>query len=167
MTGTEQVLVHDWVQQFPSHSIGNIAFGPDGALYASAGDAASFNYVDYGQPVAPNNPGNPFGDPTNEGGALRSQDLRSPADPVTLDGSIIRIDPNTGAALPTNPLFSSTDANARRIIAHGMRNPFRFTFRPGTNELWVGRCRLGRVRRNQSDRLSNRCQGGKLRLAGL
>ena len=24
------------------------------------------------------------------------------------------------------------------IVAHGFRNPFRFTFRPGTNELWVG-----------------------------
>jgi glucose/arabinose dehydrogenase len=138
MTGTEQVLIHDWAQQFPSHSIGSIAFGPDGALYATGGDGASFNYVDYGQPVAPNNPGNPFGDPANEGGALRSQDLRSPADPTTLDGSVIRIDPNTGAALPTNPLFSSSDANARRIIAYGLRNPFRFTFRPGTSEIWLG-----------------------------
>ena len=37
-----------------------------------------------------------------------------PADPVTLDGSIIRIDPATGAAMPTNPLASSPDLNARR-----------------------------------------------------
>ena len=27
---------------------------------------------------------------------------------------------------------------ARRIIAYGLRNPFRFTYRPGTNELWIG-----------------------------
>ena len=33
---------------------------------------------------------------------------------------------------------SSTDANARRIVAYGLRNPFRFTVRPGTNELWIG-----------------------------
>ena len=26
----------------------------------------------------------------------------------------------------------------RRIVAPGMRNPFRFTVRPGTSELWVG-----------------------------
>ena len=45
----EQVLVTDWFQQFPSHSIGSVVFGPDGALYASGGDGASFDYVDYGQ----------------------------------------------------------------------------------------------------------------------
>src|SRR4029453_13372872 len=32
----------------------------------------------------------------------------------------------------------NSDANARRIIAYGMRNPFRFTTRPGSDELWVG-----------------------------
>ncbi len=26
----------------------------------------------------------------------------------------------------------------RRIIANGLRNPFRFTMRPGTNDLWLG-----------------------------
>ena len=49
MTGTEQVLIENWCQQFPSHSIGTLAFGADGALYVSAGDGASFNGVDYGQ----------------------------------------------------------------------------------------------------------------------
>jgi glucose/arabinose dehydrogenase len=76
--------------------------------------------------------------PTAQGGSLRSQDLRTSGDPVTLDGSIIRVDPATGAALPTNPLAGNSDPNARRIISYGLRNPFRFTFRPGTNELWVG-----------------------------
>jgi glucose/arabinose dehydrogenase/PKD repeat protein len=59
-------------------------------------------------------------------------------DPVTLDGAVLRVNPNTGAGMPGNPFSSSTDANARRIIAYGLRNPFRMTFRPGTNELWVG-----------------------------
>ncbi len=132
MTGTEQVLIGDWFQQFPSHSIGTLMFGEDGALYASGGEGASFTAVDYGQF------GNPGGDPLNEGGALRSQDLRTSGDPVTLDGSIIRIDPDTGAALPDNPLFGHADVNAKRIVAYGLRNPFRFTTRPGTRELWVG-----------------------------
>ena len=59
-------------------------------------------------------------------------------EPVTLDGSILRVDPVTGAGLPGNPFFASSDPNARRIIATGLRNPFRLTFRPGTNELWFG-----------------------------
>ena len=37
MTGPEQVLIEDWCQQFPSHSIGSLAFGADGALYVSGG----------------------------------------------------------------------------------------------------------------------------------
>lgn len=131
MTGTEQVLIHDWVNQFPSHSIGHLAFGPDGMLYASAGDGASFNFVDTGQV------GNPFNDPLNEGGAVRAQDVRSTGDPTGLDGAIIRINPDTGAAATGNP-FTTGDANAKRIVAFGLRNPLRFTFRPGTSEIWVG-----------------------------
>src|SRR5262249_18221453 len=38
MTGNEQVLIEAWCQQFTSHSIGTVAFGADGALYASAGE---------------------------------------------------------------------------------------------------------------------------------
>jgi PKD repeat protein len=146
MTGSEQVLVENWCQQYPSHSIGTVEFGLDGKLYASGGDGASFNFADWGQDGAPLNPcGDPPGGagatltpPTAEGGALRSQDLRTSGDPVSLDGSIIRVDPATGAGLPDNPLAASADPNARRIIAYGMRNPFRFTPRPNTDELWVG-----------------------------
>ena len=51
---------------------------------------------------------------------------------------MIRVDPTTGAGLPNNPLAGSSDPNARRIVAYGLRNPFRFTFRPGTSEIWLG-----------------------------
>jgi glucose/arabinose dehydrogenase/PKD repeat protein len=132
VVGGEQVLVEDWCSQFPSHTIGTLAFGADGALYAGGGEGASFNWADHGQQ------GNPCGDPLYEGGALRAQDLRTDGDPVGLDGTIIRIDPATGQALPTNPLAGSADPNARRIVAYGLRNPFRFTMRPGTSELWIG-----------------------------
>src|SRR5215207_3980006 len=92
MTGAEQVLIEDWCQQYPSHSVGTVEFGPGGALYASAGDGASFNFADYGQDGSPLNPcGDPPGGPgtaltppTAEGGALRSQDLRTSGDPVSL-----------------------------------------------------------------------------------
>jgi PKD repeat protein/glucose/arabinose dehydrogenase len=136
MTGTEQVLIHDWCQQFPSHSIGDLAFGADGMLYVTGGDGASFNVVDYGNLPA-GSPTNPCTDPTNEGGALRSQDVRTTADETQLDGSLLRLDPNTGAAAPGNPLIGSSDPDARRIVATGLRNPFRLTMRPGTNEAWI------------------------------
>ena len=146
MVGSEQVLIEDWCQQYPSHSIGSLAFGADGALYVSGGDGASFNFADWGQDGNPLNPcGDPPGGvgsvlspPTAEGGALRSQDLRTSGDPVSLDGAILRVNPATGAGLPNNPLASSTDPNARRIIAYGLRNPFRINVRPGTNEVWIG-----------------------------
>jgi glucose/arabinose dehydrogenase len=144
MAGSEQVLVSGWCQQFPSHSIGTVTFGPDGALYAGAGDGASFNYADYGQTKNPcGDPPSPAGtsltSPTAQGGALRSQSMRRPSgQPATLDGTISRVDPNTGAGLPGNPFASSADLNARRIIAYGLRNAFRFGVRPGTEQLWVG-----------------------------
>ena len=146
MIGSEQVLIEDWCQQYPSHSIGSLAFGADGALYVSGGEGASFNFADYGQDGAPLNPcGDPPGGvggvqtpPTAEGGALRSQDVQTMSDPVGLNGAILRVDPATGAGLPDNPMASSSDPNARRIVAYGLRNPFRATVRPGTNEVWIG-----------------------------
>jgi glucose/arabinose dehydrogenase len=151
MTGTEQMLINNWCQQFPSHSIGTLLFGRDGNLYVSGGDGASFNNVDYGQYGATyaGDQANPCGDPPGavgtalsppgaEGGALRSQSVRRTDGPATLDGAVLRIDPATGAGVPGNPFYSSPDANARRIVAYGLRNPFRITQRPGTDELWIG-----------------------------
>ncbi|MEW9549428.1 LamG-like jellyroll fold domain-containing protein [Nonomuraea sp. NPDC050783] len=151
-SGAETPLITDWCQQHPSHSVGDLAFGPDGALYASAGDGASFNFADYGQDnltasdVTPDNPcgdppspvGTALSPPTAEGGALRSQDVRTTGDPAGLDGSLIRINPDTGAAAAGNPNAANPDPNAARIVAHGLRNPFRLTVRPGTSEIWLG-----------------------------
>ena len=142
---SEQVLVQDWCQQYPSHAGGGLAFGADGYLYFSGGDGAAWHFADYGQD---GNPVNPCGDPpggagtaqtvpTAQGGRLRSQDLRTPGDPVGLNGSLIRIDPMTGAAAPGNPMGSAADANQRRMLAYGMRNPFRMAIRPGTNDVFM------------------------------
>ncbi len=160
-TGTESVLIEGWGQQYPGHSMDTVMFGPDGALYASAGDGASFNFTDYGQAGTPLNPlgdppvgiGGVQTSPTAEGGRTRSQSLRRVSGPVILNGTLIRVDPFTGAALSDNPLFANADPNARRIVGYGFRNPFRFTFRPGTNEVWVGD--VGDITWEEIDRISN------------
>ncbi len=144
--GQEKVLIEGWCQQFGSHSIGDLQFDSSGALYVSGGEGANFNSADYGQFGFPQK--NPCGDPpagiggeesppTAEGGALRSQDVRTPGDPVGLSGSVIRIDPETGEGLPGNPMYGSSDKNARRIVAYGFRNPFRFAIDPSTHEVYV------------------------------
>lgn len=130
--GGGQTLVADWCQQVTAHSMGDLKFDGEGALLAGGGDGANFATPDYGQF------GNPCGDPPREGGSLRSQDLRTPADPTGYNGSVIRIDPATGAPWPTNPSIGSADVEARRIVAYGLRNPFRMAIRPGTTELYIG-----------------------------
>jgi PKD repeat protein len=59
---------------------------------------------------------------------------------VLLDGAVLRVDPATGNGVAGNPRYDpqNPSSNASRIIGYGLRNPFRFTFRPGTSELWVG-----------------------------
>lgn len=141
----QDVLAEDWCQQFSSHSIGDLQFGPEGALYASGGDGASFTSADYGQfGTTPNPCGDPPGGkgtaltpPTAEGGSLRSQSNK------VLGGKILRLDPDTGKGLAGNPLFGSEVSTAKaaeneaRIVAKGFRNPFRFTFDPRSGELYT------------------------------
>lgn len=141
----QKILAEDWCQQFSSHSIGDLQFGPEGALYVSGGDGASFTSADYGQfGDEPNPCGDPPGPkgtaltpPTAEGGSLRAQN------PKVLNGKILRVDPNSGEGLPGNPLFGSEAStgeaakNEARIVAEGFRNPFRFAFDPRTDELYA------------------------------
>ena len=142
--GPEQVLVEDWCQQYPSHGAGDIEFGPDGSLYASGGDGASFTFNDYGQFGVPPNPcgdpptppGTALSAPTTQGGSLRSQDARTSADPLGLDGTIIRVNRTTGRGVATNP-FPTRTGNWKRLVAYGLRNPFRLAFQPSSGDLYI------------------------------
>ena len=133
--GQEAVLLGGgWCQQYGSHSIGTVEFGTDGYLYVGSGDAASYNQVDTG-----NLGSQRCADVSGWGGALRSQSARQPAGTAVVPhGAILRIDPDTGAPAPGNPFISDADPIRKRILAYGMRNPFRFAARPGTTEMWVG-----------------------------
>lgn len=141
MTGTEKVLVEDFCQQFAGHGGGGLGFDKDGKLIASGSDGSTSLFWDWGQSGSPTNPcGDPPGGvgasltrPTSEGGRLRAQDIRTTGDPTGLSGSVIRIDPATGAPVGT----SGVDTNAKRIIAYGLRDGSRLAVRPGTNDIWV------------------------------
>ena len=120
----------DWAHGFPngseSHAIGALVWGRDGSLLLAAGDGAQFDYMDAGG----NDPGL-FGpgltNPAQDVGAFRSQQLSGP------DGKILRVDPATGLALPSNPFYDGDVTSDRsRVFAYGLRNPFRFAVRPGT-----------------------------------
>ena len=163
----EDVLVSSdgsagWCSQFPSHSIGTLIFGPDGNLYAGAGDGASFDTADWGQlggtrpnagnPIIPVNPcndpasggaswgrGTKLFKPDAEGGSMRSLSVLSGVNDgySPYDGAIIRV-AKDGTIPAGNPLRNNGIATDDAIVAYGFRNPFRFNFKPGTNELWIG-----------------------------
>jgi len=52
------------------------------------------------------------------------------------DGAIVRVDPGPGPSVPE----PAPDTAATSVVAYGLRNPFRFTFRPGSSpqQLWLG-----------------------------
>jgi len=118
-----------------SHSNGSLIFADDGTLMLSCGDGAHFVGLD---PGGLDDPG--FDDVVHpvtglkgqipkeqDSGAFRAQDLRS------LAGKVLRIDPETGLGLPSNPYWDG-DANSlrSRVWCLGLRNAFRMAHLPGS-----------------------------------
>lgn len=112
----EFVLVDNIPSSGVRHNGGGLHFGADGYLYISVGDGG-------------------------EGGAP-AQDLGS------LLGKILRVNKADGTAPSSNPYASSGVAcntaggagdgrQCQEIFASGLRNPFRFAFKPGTDEFFV------------------------------
>jgi glucose/arabinose dehydrogenase len=55
---------------------------------------------------------------------------------TTVLGKILRI--NSDGSIPSdNPFFNSTTGNSRAIWALGLRNPYTFTFQPGTGRMLI------------------------------
>jgi glucose/arabinose dehydrogenase len=113
-----------------SHGTGQIIFGTDGTLLLSSGDSASYIETDSGGQVSGGYRTQALLDgilkPKEDVGSFRSQLIDC------LNGKILRIDPATGAGLPSNPFFDASDpfAPRSRVWALGLRNPFRITLRP-------------------------------------
>jgi glucose/arabinose dehydrogenase len=153
----ENVLLEGWCQQSTTHSIGDLTFGPEGALFASGGEGAIWTAADYGQfenlcGDPPGAKGTGLEPPTAEGGSLRSQSILRPNGEVLLNGTVVRIDPNSGEGWPGNPFAASGNANKRRIVAAGMRNPFRFALSPRLGQLFVNN--VGAAEDEEIDRLA-------------
>ncbi len=108
-----------------SHGAGTLAFGSDGTLLASCGDGGSFESVDAGS-----DPHTYFAQALEDGilsektniGSWRAQLVDA------LNGKIIRIDPETGEGLPSNPWYDPEHPRAARsrVWTLGLRQPFRF-----------------------------------------
>ncbi len=95
-----------------SHSVGNLKFASDGTLFLTLGDASAYDSVD------PD--------------ALRAQDLDS------LAGKLLHIT-RTGQGLSSNPFWNgNAGANRSKVWSYGLRNPYRFNLRPGTNTPYLG-----------------------------
>ncbi len=93
-----------------AHTINMLKFGPEGALYVSVGDGI-----------------------VNSRGNARALDINS------LNGKILRVDPDTGEGLPSNPFFDGDPgSNRSKVFASGLRNPFRFTVDPRNGRVIVG-----------------------------
>jgi len=114
-----------------SHGVGSLVFGTDGTLLVSCGEAGSFSSFDYGNAIETS-----FDQALEDGiirpkeniGSFRAQLIDC------LNGKIIRIDPETGSGLPSNPYYDPAAPNAPRskVWSLGFRNPYRFVLQPGT-----------------------------------
>lgn len=115
-----------------THSVGALRFGEDGTLLVSCGEGARFDMADPGGKSAGLfAPG--LAPPAWDRGAFRAQMLDCPA------GKLLRLDPETGHGLPSNPFWDGDPNSVRsKVWAFGMRNPFRFGVRPGTGTAWAG-----------------------------
>lgn len=114
------------------HGLGSLITANDGTLLISCGDGSSS--------VGPDKGGDQLGtlasqalqagimSPDQDLGSYRAQYRGS------LNGKILRIDPETGEGLPSNPYYEATEPRSpqSRIWAMGLRNPYRIVVRPGT-----------------------------------
>jgi glucose/arabinose dehydrogenase len=113
--GSEVILLTIEHSSHDNHNGGQLAFGPDGNLYAAVGD------------------GGGSGDPDNNGqdkGVLLGKLLR-----LNVDGT--GVGPNGAYAIPAGNPFAGPIVGRDEIWDYGLRNPWRFGFDRQTGQLWI------------------------------
>ncbi|MBI1796658.1 MAG: PQQ-dependent sugar dehydrogenase [Candidatus Eisenbacteria bacterium] len=129
--GSRTILMGiDWphgpLSDSPSHTIGSLRWGNDGSLLVSVGDGAQYDQMDAGG-LDPSAYGPGKTSTAEDIGAFRAQWIDC------LPGKILRINPANGHGYASNPFVNGDLTSVRsRIFDYGLRNPFRFTVRPGT-----------------------------------
>jgi len=146
-----------------SHVTGSLVFGTDKTLLVSTGDRARSS-GDAGSaftvPDANNYTLQALVDrilhPDQDVGSNRSQMLGS------LNGKILRIDPDTGDGVSSNPYFDNANPRSveSRVWAFGLRNSFRTSLKPDTGshdpaDADPGTLVVGDVGRNAWEEINN------------
>lgn len=134
-----------------NHGGGGMVFANDGTLFVSCGDGGLG--VDYdGDALAD---GIITEEENVEDRVYRCQLINS------LNGKIVRIDPNTGNGLSNNPYFEANNPRSAqsRVWALGFRNPFRMAIKP--NSGMPGVLYVGEVGWNSREELNIVTTGGQ------
>ena len=131
-TSSRRVLLTIDHRAANNHNGGQLMLGPDGYLYIGVGDGG------------------------------RPADARNAADPDSLLGKILRIDPAAATgelpyAIPSDNPFAG-GGGAPEIWTLGLRNPWRFSFDQRSGDLWIGD--VGQSRWEEIDRLARSAGGG-------
>lgn len=134
---SRQVLLGETIDSgvpilYEFHGAGTLLQGTDGSLLLSSGETTGGLQIGIG-----NEPGDEFVpqaidwgiiSPDQDLGAYKAQYLGS------LNGKVLRIDPNTGDGVSSNPFFDTAHPRSAqsRVWAMGFRNPYRMVLRPNT-----------------------------------
>lgn len=135
MPGSRKILLGEDMSNgiplyFSYHGLGDLIFGEDGTLLISNGDGSTNAGADIG--------GDSLGTmaslaleagiitPDQDRGSYRAQYLGN------LNGKILRIDPESGDGLSSNPYYDPSKPRSpqSRVWVYGLRNPYRFISRP-------------------------------------
>ncbi|MFZ6051351.1 PQQ-dependent sugar dehydrogenase [Halocola ammonii] len=127
--------IHNGVPQLhTSHGMGTLEFGDDGTLLIGTGDGSTYSwpYTGEGPPYNGAFVESALEDgiipPEQERGSYRAQMVQS------YNGKILRIDPETGMGLPSNPYYDPQNPHSAqsKVWSLGFRNPYRFRILSGT-----------------------------------